>query len=69
MDRSLGSEARQGFKTPYVLVLLILGATFISAFIVWEIRYPYAMLPMNIWKNRDFSIVRSRSAQVEITEG
>lgn len=57
---SLGGNAPQGWKTPYVLVLLILGAILIILFIVWELKYPYAMIDMKIWRDRDFSLV-SRS--------
>jgi MFS family permease len=59
MVRSLGSDAPQGWKTPYVLVLLVLGVLLIASFIVWEIFNPYAMVPMSIFKDRDFSLVRS----------
>jgi hypothetical protein len=55
--RSLGADAPNGWKTPYVLVFLILGVFLIAAFIFWEIKYPYAMIDMNIWKDRDFSLV------------
>ncbi|KAF1961337.1 hypothetical protein CC80DRAFT_488635 [Byssothecium circinans] len=54
---SLGGDAPNGWKTPYVLVLLILGILLIAAFVVWEIKYPYAMIDMNIWKDRDFSLL------------
>jgi MFS family permease len=54
---SLGGDAPNGWKTPYVLVMLILGVILIVAFIVWEIRYPYAMIDMKIWYDRDFSLV------------
>ncbi|KAF2128867.1 MFS general substrate transporter [Dothidotthia symphoricarpi CBS 119687] len=54
---SLGGDATNGFKTPYVLVMLILGALLIAAFIVWEIKYPYALIDMSIWKDRDFSLL------------
>jgi hypothetical protein len=57
--QSLGSDAPNGWKTPYVLVFLILGVVLIAAFIVWEVKYPYAMIDMNIWKDRDFSLVSS----------
>lgn len=40
-----------------MLVLLILGVLFIAAFVVWENKYPYAMMDMKIWKDRDFSLV------------
>jgi hypothetical protein len=53
----LGGDAPNGRKTPYVLVLLILGIMLIAAFIVWEIKCPYAMIDMKIWYDRDFSLV------------
>ncbi|KAF2002487.1 MFS general substrate transporter [Amniculicola lignicola CBS 123094] len=54
---SLGGEAANGWTTPYVLVFLILGVLLIAAFIVWELKYPYAMIDMSIWKDRDFSLL------------
>ncbi|CAI6334017.1 unnamed protein product [Periconia digitata] len=54
---SLGADAPNGWRTPYVLVLLILGLVLIASFIVWEIKYPYSLIDMNIWKDRDFSIL------------
>jgi hypothetical protein len=45
---------------------LILGVILIAAFIVWETRYPYAMIPMTIWRDRDFSLV-SPSVQYSMT--
>lgn len=54
---SLGGDAPNGWKTPYVLVLLILGVLLIAAFVIWELKYPYAMIDMNIWRDRDFSLV------------
>jgi MFS family permease len=57
MVDSLASDAPQGWKTPYVLVLLLLGLLLIAAFVVWETKYPYAMIDMAVWKDRDFSLV------------
>jgi hypothetical protein len=54
---SLGGDASKGWKTPHVLVLLIVGVLLIAVFIVWEIKYPHSMIDMNIWKDRDFSLV------------
>lgn len=56
-DYSLGGDAKDGFRTPYVLVLLIIGILLIVAFIVWENKYPYALIDMSVWKDRDFSLV------------
>jgi len=54
---SLAGDAPQGWKTPYVIVLLVLGVILIAAFVVWEIKYPYSIIDMNVFKDRDFSLV------------
>ncbi|KAF2648578.1 major facilitator superfamily MFS-1 [Lophiostoma macrostomum CBS 122681] len=54
---SLGGDAPHGWRTPYVLVLLVLGILMMIAFVVWEMKYPYAMIDMKIWKDRDFSLL------------
>ncbi|RAK95313.1 MFS general substrate transporter [Aspergillus ibericus CBS 121593] len=54
---SLGSDAPQGWKTPYVLVLLNLGAMLIVGFVFWERWFEYPLVPMFIWRDRDFSLV------------
>lgn len=43
--------------TPYVLVLLILGVFLIVGFVLWEIHFEHPLLPMHIWKDRDFSLI------------
>jgi hypothetical protein len=54
---SLASDAPHGWKTPYVLVLLVIGLLLMATFVVWEMKYPYAMIDMAVWKDRDFSLV------------
>ncbi|KAF2633344.1 MFS general substrate transporter [Macroventuria anomochaeta] len=54
---SLAGDAPDGWKTPHVLILLILGLLLIAAFVVWELRYPYAIVDMNVFKDRDFSLL------------
>ena len=63
---SLAGDASQGWKTPYVLVILILGLLLIAAFVVWELRYPYAIVDMNVFRDRDFSLVSEYSTEPEI---
>lgn len=53
---SLGDTAPQGWKTGYVLALLIVGALLIIGFVIWENFCKYPLVPMSIWKDRDFSI-------------
>jgi len=54
---SLGSNAPQGWKTGYVLALIIVGFAIIVAFVIWESKYPYPLLPMTIWKDMNFSLL------------
>lgn len=56
---SLGDTAPQGWKTPYVLALLIVGLLLIIAFVFWECWFKYPLMPMGIWKDRNFTLVLS----------
>ncbi|QIX01381.1 hypothetical protein AMS68_006898 [Peltaster fructicola] len=53
---SLGDTAEQGWKTAYVLALLIIGIVLLIGFVVWEIFYAYPLMPMSIWKDKNFSL-------------
>lgn len=53
---SLGDTAPQGWRTPYVLALLIIGILLLIGFVFWEMFYPYPLMPMTIWKDRNFSL-------------
>lgn len=53
---SLADTAPQGWKTNYVLALLIVGIALMAAFIVWENYFPYPLVPLGIWKDRNFSL-------------
>lgn len=53
---SLGDTAPQGWKTGYVLALLIVGLFLMVAFVFWEMWFKYPLVPMSIWKDRDFSL-------------
>lgn len=53
---SLGESAPQGWKTAYVLTLLIVGIILMIAFVFWELWFDNPIVPMSIWKDRDFSL-------------
>jgi MFS family permease len=63
---SLASDAPQGWRTPYVLVLLVIGLLLMAAFVVWEIKYPFSMIDMNIWTDRDFSLVSLENSNAQL---
>lgn len=53
---SLGEDAEQGWRTGYVLALLIVGALLMVSFVFWELRVSNPLVPMWIWKDRNFSL-------------
>ena len=53
---SLGDTASQGWTTGYVLALLIVGVFIMVAFVFWEMWFKYPLVPMSIWKDRNFSL-------------
>lgn len=65
---SLGPTAPDGWKTSYVLALLILGIAFLIAFVFWERYFEYPLVPMNIWKDSDFSLVGHVVSSLLLTE-
>ncbi|KAF1989118.1 aminotriazole resistance protein [Aulographum hederae CBS 113979] len=52
---SLGGDAPQGWKTPYVLVLIILGFLFMVGFVPWENHFKSPLVPMRIFRDRNLS--------------
>src|SRR5262249_5530281 len=49
----------KAWKTPYVLALLIVGMVCIIVFIVWERHVARPLLPLWIFKERNFSLLLS----------
>jgi predicted MFS family arabinose efflux permease len=54
---SLGDTAENGWATDYVIALLVVGVVLMVAFVFWENWYKYPLVPMSIWKDRNFSLV------------
>lgn len=53
---SLGETAPQGWKTGYVLALLVVGLLLLVGFVFWDLWVEYPLVPMEIWKDRNFSV-------------
>jgi len=53
---SLGEDAAQGWKTGYVLALLIVGAALMVGFVFWELYIPNPLVPMWMWKDSNFAL-------------
>ncbi|RYP09584.1 hypothetical protein DL765_008394 [Monosporascus sp. GIB2] len=54
---SVGPDAPEGWKTPYILVFIILGPLLLAAFAWWETRFQYPLMPMNVWRDKEFSLL------------
>ncbi|THY14882.1 putative transporter [Aureobasidium pullulans] len=54
---SSGDTATNGWKTDYIIAMLIVGAALIVAFVFWELYYPHPLVPMSIWRDKNFSLV------------
>lgn len=53
---SLGPTAPQGWRTDYVIALLVIGLTLLIVFVFWERSYSHPLMPMSIWRDKNFSI-------------
>ena len=54
---TLAGQAPHGWRTPYVLVLLIAGVIVVTVFLYWESVFAYPLMPLSIWKDRNFSLL------------
>ncbi|KAL3447107.1 major facilitator superfamily-domain-containing protein [Aspergillus insuetus] len=54
---TLTGTAPQGWGTPYVIVLIIAGVVLIGVFIFWQSIYKFPLMPLYIWRDRNFSLV------------
>lgn len=53
---SLGETAPHGWKTGYVLALLLVGFALIAGFVLWDKWFKWPLVPMGIWKDRNFTL-------------
>lgn len=56
---SLGGDAPQGWRTSYVIAVLVLGVACLVVFVVWECYCETPLVPMRIFKDRNFSLLLS----------
>ncbi|KAL2818300.1 major facilitator superfamily-domain-containing protein [Aspergillus granulosus] len=54
---TLTGTAPQGWGTPYVIVLIVGGVILLGVFIFWQSRYKFPLMPLYMWKDRNFSLV------------
>ncbi|QKX54473.1 uncharacterized protein TRUGW13939_01560 [Talaromyces rugulosus] len=54
---STAGDAPKGWQTPYIIVLLILGVILIASFLYWQSIYSTPLMPLYVWKDRNFSLL------------
>ncbi|KAL1964504.1 hypothetical protein VTN77DRAFT_6930 [Rasamsonia byssochlamydoides] len=54
---SLAGDAPDGWRTGYVIALLILGIVAIGGFLYWQSVATYPLMPLYVWHDRNFSLV------------
>lgn len=53
----MAGDAPDGWRTGYVLALFIVGIVLLVVFIYWQSVAKHALMPLWVWKDRNFSIV------------
>jgi EmrB/QacA subfamily drug resistance transporter len=61
---ALIEQTRYGWTNPLILVPLVAGPLLLAAFIVWERHYSSAMLPLSVFRNRNFSVGNVATAAI-----
>ena len=56
---TLASDAPNGWATSYVIAMLIIGVLMIGACIYWQSIFKHPLMPLSIWKDRNFTLVVS----------
>lgn len=54
---TLAGDAPDGWRTPYVIALLVVGLALSGGFIYWQSIFRYPLMPLEVWKDRNFSLV------------
>ncbi|KKA18857.1 MFS multidrug transporter [Rasamsonia emersonii CBS 393.64] len=54
---SLAGDAPDGWRTGYVIALLILGIVAMAGFLYWQSVAAYPLMPLYVWRDRNFSLL------------
>ncbi|KAI1133600.1 major facilitator superfamily domain-containing protein [Nemania abortiva] len=48
---------QDGWSRPHVIALIVVGILLLVAFVFWEKVFPTPLMPLHIWKDRNFSLI------------
>ena len=54
---TLAGQASHGWRTPYIAALFAAGIIFVAIFLFWESVFTYPLMPLSIWKDRNFTLL------------
>jgi MFS family permease len=54
---TLANTAPQGWRTNYVIALLIIGIVLVAMFIYWQSVFKHPLMPLHVWKDRNFTLL------------
>lgn len=54
---TLANTAAQGWRTSYVIALLVVGVVLIAMFIYWQSVFKNPLMPLRVWKDRNFTLL------------
>ena len=54
---TLANTAPQGWRTNYVIALLVIGIALIAMFIYWQSIFRYPLMPLHVWRDRNFALL------------
>ncbi|KAK5951882.1 hypothetical protein OHC33_007175 [Knufia fluminis] len=54
---TLAPDAHNGWSTPYVIAMLIVGIILIAAFLYWQSIFKHPLMPLRVWRDRNFSLL------------
>lgn len=54
---TIAGDAPKGWNTGYVIAMLVLGAVLMVGFVGWEAFYRYPLMPLHVWKDKNFSLI------------
>jgi EmrB/QacA subfamily drug resistance transporter len=61
---ALIEQPRYGWGDPLVAIPLIAGIVCLAAFVLWEVRYRYAMMDVSLFRIRNFSVTNGATVLV-----
>ena len=54
---TLANTAPQGWKTDYVIALLVIGIILITLFLYWQSIFKHPLMQLHVWKDRNFTLL------------